>query len=383
MVSKRNKLFLIFIIIIIIVSYSFFYDLFSLKNRIIASILIDDINIYQYNYDYLKIFKKKSSKTNKINFQNSYNSKFIDYYRIRNCLYKNYLTVPIVFSSDDIYAPFLYITMVSILENANKNTFYAFYILVSLNFSKKYQNLINKLKYDYKCIIHFIFIKNFFVKTVRKISYITSTTYYRLLIGDILPEEFEKCIYLDIDICVCKDLSELFNINIGDNYIAGVVAPGYYFSEKYHCKRLNLPTMKQYINAGVLLMNLKQIRKDNMTQKFIKLSKNIYDYQDQDILNIACYGKILTLPPKYNALVGRLKENNPLLRNLYSEDDISEANNSPHIIHFPSIRKPWNSIGVYMEDYWWNIAKKTPFINSMFNRHEIYKKRIKKNPGLI
>jgi lipopolysaccharide biosynthesis glycosyltransferase len=215
--------------------------------------------------------------------------------------------------------------MVSILENANKNTFYAFYILVSLNFSKKYQNLINKLKYDYKCIIHFIFIKNLFVKTVRKISYITSTTYYRLLIGDILPEEFEKCIYLDIDICVCKDLSELFNINIGDNYIAGVVAPGYYFAEEKNCKRLNLSSMKQYVNAGMLIMNLKKIREDNMTEKFIELLKKNYIDRDQDVINVACYGKILTLPPKYNVLVQRIKENHPLLRNVYKEKDILEA----------------------------------------------------------
>ena len=71
--------------------------------------------------------------------------------------------------------------------------------------------------------------------------------------------------------------------------------------------------MKYYVNTGVLLMNLKKIREDNMTQKFIKLSKRTYDFQAQDILNIACYGKILTLPPKYNVLVTKLKENNPLI----------------------------------------------------------------------
>ena len=186
----------------------------------------------------------------------------------------------------------------------------------------------------------------------RKIQYITSPTYYRLLIGDIFPEEFVKCIYLDVDICVNKDLSELFNIDIGNNYIAGVVDPRYFFSEKKNCKRLNLPSMKYYVNAGVLLMNIKQIREDNMTQKFIKLTTRTYDFQEQDILNIACYGKILTLPPKYNALITRLKENN-LLRNLYSEQDIIEANNSPHIIHYIGVKKPWKSFDVYMEKYWW------------------------------
>ena len=48
----------------------------------------------------------------------------------------------------------------------------------------------------------------------------------------IIPNEIDKCIYLDSDICICKDLSDLFNIDIKDNYIAGVIAPLYYFSEE-------------------------------------------------------------------------------------------------------------------------------------------------------
>ena len=115
-----------------------------------------------------------------------------------------------------------------------------------------------------------------------------------------------------------------------------------------------------------------------MTKKFKDLSKRNYQSQDQDVLNVACYGKIITLPPKFNAMVVRLRENNPLLKNLYSEIEINEANKYPHIIHYADERKPWNSIGVYMENYWWNIAKKTPFINNLFDRNYIYKKEIEK-----
>ena len=101
--------------------------------------------------------------------------------------------------------------------------------------------------------------------------------------------------------------------------------------------------MRQYVNAGMLVMNLKQIRKDNMTLKFLELSKKNYTSQDQDVLNVACYGKIITLPPKFNAMIYRLKENSSLLRDLYKEEDIIEANNSPYIIHYAGKEKPWNS----------------------------------------
>ena len=233
------------------------------------------------------------------------------------------------------------------------------------------------LKEKYKCNIHFIHIKNEFANAPIHVSYNKSPTYYRLLAGILLPKEYNKCIYLDVDICVCKDLSELFNIDLKDNYIAGVVAPGYYFFEDKNCKRLNLSSMKQYVNAGMLIMNLKKIREDNMTEKFIELLKKNYTDRDQDVLNVACYGKILTLPPKYNLLVQRIKENSPLLKNIYKEKDILEAKISPNIVHYCFAKKPWNSLGIYMEEYWWNIARKTPYIHNLFKRNNIYKNELK------
>jgi lipopolysaccharide biosynthesis glycosyltransferase len=58
-------------------------------------------------------------------------------------------------------------------------------------------------------------------------SNLTSSSYYYLIVADLLPNDLSKCIYLDLDICFCKDLTELFNIDIEDNYIAGVVDPKY------------------------------------------------------------------------------------------------------------------------------------------------------------
>ena len=124
-------------------------------------------------------------------------------------LKNSHLTIPIVLSSDDQYAPFMYTTILSILENAYKTTFYVFFLLVPSNFSNSYQNLIQNLNDNYKCYIHFIFIEHSFEKIVRKVSRITIPTFYRLIIADMIPEEFDKCIYLDVDVCVCKDLSEL------------------------------------------------------------------------------------------------------------------------------------------------------------------------------
>ena len=344
-------------------------------------------NHCQYDSDYMKLYNNTFPTiihSNIINSRIGYfnNSYFIKEYSIYNDILKNikssHLTIPIVLSSDNQYSPFMYTTMVSILENQYKVTYYIFFLLVPFNISKSIENEIFSLTYKYKCSIQFIYMKNeTFRDVVMNIPHTNYITFYRLLIGDLLPKEIKKCIYLDVDMCVSKDLTELFNVNLKDNYIAGVLSPDYVFSEKKNCKRLNLPSMKQYINAGMLVMNLKQIRKDNMTKKFIELSKKNYLSQDQDVLNVACYGKIITLHPKYNAQVIKLQENNPLLTKLYKDKDIIEAKTSPYIVHYSNKNKPWNSLGVYMEKYWWDIAKKTPYIKDLFYKGDIYKNSLK------
>ena len=277
--------------------------------------------------------------------------------------YLDCMVVPIILSSDDNYAPYMYVTMYSALENAMPDTFYDFYLLVPSAFSKHNTDLIMELKEKYNCDIHFIDMKNAFADLTMHIPHITSPTYYRLLAGDLLPKKYDKCIYLDVDVCVCRDLASLYNIDMGSNYIAGVVAAAYYLNQESHCKRLDLPSMEQYVNAGVLLMNLKQIRQDNMTTKFIELSKKNYSSQDQDVINIACYGRILTLPVKYNvmtkykALFDADHEQRAALEEIYGAECIGEGVRNPVIVHYADKIKPWNDISMKMMGYWWKYAQ--------------------------
>ena len=295
-------------------------------------------------------------------------------------LYKTSLsTIPVILAADNNYALFMYTTMISILENSSTDAVYDFYLMVPSSFSKQNEARILSLKEKYNCQINFIDMKKFFSDLTMQIGHITLPTYYRLLAANLLPKEYDKCIYLDVDVCVCKDLIELFNVDLQDKLIAGVVAAGYYFAEDSNCKRLNLPTMKQYVNAGVLLMNLKQIRQNNITQKFVELSKKNYSSQDQDVINVACYGRILTLPPKYNAMVGRLKENDMRLRDLYSEKDIHEAKTNPCIIHYADKIKPWNDLSLYMSNYWWKYASKAKGVSFYYRKNlEDWYKRVMK-----
>lgn len=286
--------------------------------------------------------------------------------------------IPVILSSDNNYARFMYTTMLSMLENKNLNTFYDFYLMVPSAFSKKNQNNIYKLMKNYECNINFIDMKSMFSDKKMHIKHITTPTYYRLLAADLLPKKYNKCLYLDVDVCVLQDLYSLLKIDMGDNYIAGVPAIAYYLNNESTIKRLNIPSAKNYINAGVLIMNLKIIREKQLTRLFLQLSENDYLSQDQDILNISCFDHIKILQLKYNVMTkydfaNIPKEQQKIYNYVYGKNNIKEALEKPVIIHYADKIKPWYKKRSRFAKYWWKYAKKSPFKINFIIRYFIKK----------
>jgi lipopolysaccharide biosynthesis glycosyltransferase len=147
-------------------------------------------------------------------------------------------------------------------------------------------------------------------------------------------------------------------------------------------------TFDQYVNAGVLLMNLKLIRDDGLMEKFMSEAKRqdvFYDFQDQDILNKTCYGRIKFLDLKFNLFpcihiaaerdVGKCEK----FEGFFSKKQFCEACNDPAIVHFAS-RKPWHEISTRFAIEWWEYSRKSPFYEMML--HEYIARKICKNfPG--
>lgn len=287
-------------------------------------------------------------------------------------------TIPLVLAADNNYALPMMVTMESALQTAKPNTIYQFYLLVSKDFEQKNQEKIKKIIKSYpKASVEFIFMGNQFDDADICIEHITTATYYRLELPKILPN-VNKCIYLDVDLIVKEDLSALFRTSVDDRYIAGVYAAGYYHSEeniKEREEELKIP-FDCYINAGVLLINLAKMRKDNLTKKFSELLQRNFSSQDQDILNVACYGKIRILPFKYNAMtkykfsLPQSYKDFPELRRCYDEKEWKEAVEHPVIIHYADRVKPWNDVCSESSKAWWQVVDK------MEDALEIYKKYV-------
>lgn len=119
-------------------------------------------------------------------------------------------------------------------------------------------------------------------------AYCTPYTLLRLF-ADFIPDLPDKLLYLDIDMMVAKDLSQLYNINI-DKYEYAAV------KEKYGCWLIR----PDYINAGMLLLNMKKIKETGLLEKARKLIKNRkLPFADQDAIFWSTSKKLI-LPRIYN-----------------------------------------------------------------------------------
>jgi len=261
-----------------------------------------------------------------------------------------------------------------LFSNGNvKNTFHI-NVIIPDTVKQSERDLIKRVcDYFDNCCLNFIVFTNELTDIVSTVDHLTNVTYYRLLLHTKILD-FDKCIWLDSDTIVCSDICELYNYDIGDNYIAGVPAPGFHLHPKYHCERLEISTLMGYVNAGVLLMNFRKLREDKLEEVFLKLSYNRYEVVDQDVLNVACYGKISLLDFRFNFQPSRVFEANEYITNVFPINEIAQAYKSPTVVHFLDAIKPWQDenydFGNYWIDYYIELSEVIPEIKGFYSERK-------------
>ena len=85
--------------------------------------------------------------------------------------------------------------------------------------------------------------------------------YYRLLAGELLPQNLEKIIYIDPDILVINSLSALWEMDISGFLFAGASHTGK-TDMANNVNKIRLGTDTDYYNSGFLLINLKRAREE-------------------------------------------------------------------------------------------------------------------------
>ena len=245
----------------------------------------------------------------------------------------------IVYATDHNFVFMCAVSIASLLEHKNKKDNYIIHILSDGSIDEEDRTLFSILEnhyYNATIMIHG-FSNEELDKACFVNSYYNKMTLYRLLLPSIL-EDIDKCVYLDSDTLVCGDIAELFSIGLNDFYLAAVRDSDIEKVVYYNKGNLDL---KDYFNAGVLVLNLDKLRKDGMEEKFLKSVGEKWQFNDQDILNKLCENKVKFLDVRYNQFS-------------YSVND----NNQPIIMHYlgePGMR-PWEYFYARNREKWWEVA---------------------------
>lgn len=242
----------------------------------------------------------------------------------------------ICIASDDNYAEHMQVAIYSLIYNLNKDCNCNVYILDWWITDKKKSNIKNMENLFSNIYIEFILMDWEKYSKLPILHHLTKEMYYRIEIPNLFPQ-VNKIVYLDCDVIINGDLSEILNCNL-DNY--AIWAPNDFWAYNAYKYILNIPSEHKYFNSGVLLMNLEYWRKNDISELifgYINDNSKWLVTWDQDAINAICYDKRLVLPLKYNATALAFQ---PINWN-FSRKEYYEAKHNPVVIHY-ACAKPWN-----------------------------------------
>lgn len=272
--------------------------------------------------------------------------------------------VPIFFSVNDAYSPFLATAISSIKTNASPRYTYRIHILTDDISDDNRTRLLALAAEDFQ--LEFFPLSSRLrelpgVDALEKHcfgAFASLTIYFRLFIPALFPQ-YDKAIYLDADLVVPGDISLLWEERMGDKLVGAVadysiqkIAPFMRYIDHYVGVDHN-----NYVNSGVLLLNCKRLRQEDLCGRFLHWART-YALQtvapDQDYLNALCWEGIHYLDPNWNAMPSEC------LPNL----------EAPRIIHFNLSSKPWLNEHVPYEEIFWKYAAISGFEADIRARQE-------------
>lgn len=268
----------------------------------------------------------------------------------------------IAFCLDNKYVSYCATTIASIIDN-NKDEEIVFHLFVDCITETNKKALITWIeRFRGKNIEFYELKESDFRNFPLGDAYINLTTYFRLVIQDRLPS-LDKILYMDCDTIVNDSLADLWNTDLENYAVAGVRDRVNDSIRLYN--RLQYPMTDGYVNAGILLINLKKWRESHIFERAEKLATQMpaaLKNHDQDIINTIYHGQILMLPFKYNLLEYYMYTEDWLYLERKYYPEIIEACKNPVIIHFCMPQKPWHyeCVNPYKELYY-KYRKMTPW----------------------
>ena len=253
----------------------------------------------------------------------------------------------ICYATNESFAPYMAVSITSLIENNASHNVVVHILHSDLSEATKTRLSAFETRYKNAKIVFHKIDDLRFEKCGLTIEHITKETYFRYMIAEVLSD-IDRVLYLDGDTIVNGDIRKLFDTDLTNCYCAGV--SDIYIESVGYKKTLGLDGL--YINAGVILFNLDEMRRTNIAEKLFKLTaENNFKYQDQDVINVAFNGKIKELDCVYNFKRAHQKA-------------FPEKIPSAKIIHFVGSNKPWKKFTFNrLKRLYFKYKKLSPFKN--------------------
>lgn len=277
--------------------------------------------------------------------------------------------IPVVFASDERYLKYCSVAIQSLVRNQAENTIYHIYILCE-SIANSVKQKLNSVSFP-NVTVEFIEVGGILDENLLFVDgHVTKETYYRILIPEVL-EQWEKVIYLDVDLICNRDVADLIEVNLDGKLLAGVITVGNENRKDYALNYLGIP-YETYINAGVLVIHNREIHKRfGGGEKFVETccsylrGKKRLKWHDQDLLNVLCYPDIVYLDHRWNTTPSRIMcEKNKRLE----EIDRSDINES-YIFHYAT-NKPWKNRLLALYIPFWESAYRSAFFDEIIKEYD-------------
>ncbi len=266
----------------------------------------------------------------------------------------------IVLTTDDNYAVPTMVTISSILSSAEAGTWFHIYILCAEDLGPDVRQRIAGIQEKYRqADVTFVEVRDEKLDFAVTTAYIPVASYYRLYMGSLIPAD--RCLFIDGDMIVRRDLAEVYGVDLDGYYAAGVRDMGvqcHFADYESYAAYLGIPNMHTYVNAGFLVFNLKKMREDGMDRKMTDYIGRGYKYMDQDIINKLCHGKIRLLPLRYDFFTEYYNSLPEWDLSGYSLQELEGIGQEPAVYHFTGIFKPWVCTRLTVNRIWWDEAEK-------------------------
>ncbi len=274
-------------------------------------------------------------------------------------------SIPVFFVSDEPYVPYLSVALTSLVAHTTDSRHYLIHIL-SKGITKQSQERLSTIASGHPNVdIVFVEMGDKILDTLKsdpnklRADYVTLTIYFRLFIAEMFPQ-FDRAVYVDADTCFLADIADLYDTDLKGNAM-GAINDGFVAGDptmRAYCVRMLGVDPTRYVNSGVLLMDLDQLRQLHFASAFVELMNRYHVRSiaaDQDYINVMLADRLLLLDGRWDVMTGAGKK-------------VDGAK----LIHYNLFGKPWHYPDFLYGDEFWKYAASSPFLPELEHERDTF-----------